>query len=865
MPQWQRAIPEYVNTNGLTLSAWDDSLGSNQTHSVLTSYNKLKDASYPWALPYNFYKRQIDAHLDIAGINGHEISQRFGPLDALEAWDDASTDFHAAYLSLSKEERDIICGSGQNMPTLQAYYGMAGSTIPDPAQKGSSLLVSSGTWETVLTGHVDVFLQQTGLDYTELLQLLDCYTINPQTGTATRKMDIVVNAADTAPDTCDLHLLKIEGMDTGVLNRLHRFVRLKRALGWSYYELDKALISLKVSSIADHYQYNLIPIDKPNFKALVQMQRLSGQLNLSIADLAGFRKDIDTLPYRDYSKSEPKDIPSEYAQLFRNQIQSKLDEPGYPFKALPTVTTATATDMLHVENYLAGIFNIDGDELKQLLLAYYASSTPQGYTLPFSIPGSTLPVLSRIRREVVMLKALSITVSEWLQYRAWIGNAGNFGTGASAVYELAADAFSTPFDALRFVSFVNLSRNSTLPVATVEYLLRDASTGTLAEAARDTAIAKTLTGLRAELRKKYLPVYIDTTTAPDTDGSILKGLLLPFMKEDAASYLSAAILAAPDPLTTPDVPAAIKDQAGFFLAYNPSQPNTPAGLTATIVALTDYSSASSPASRRAIVYNALLAYVQSNVLPPLIISFMAKEFKLSEDLTALLLNDCIKFSITVSGVTTVTTAMQKLLNQDFISDMVNPARGVDTYKVFTIALRIHKATLLINTFRLNTDDVSSLWKEGALPGILQLSDLPVAASGNTQQIPPAGSAVVPFKKWLSFLRWMNIRSFLDENMPVLYHAIALLPLTTGGITKSAMLTKISLAFKISIEDVNTLLDSTLAFTSANGVLDADFAATVEYQAPQLYQRIIDCPGDAAPAAFANGNAGKNRLVCKCTE
>ena len=78
-------------------------------------------------------------------------------------------------------------------------------------------------------GNVKNFLQKTGLEYAELLALLDLKFINPAG-------DINIQHLDPS---CDLDKKVIQVIDEIKLDRIHRFLRMWRKLnGWKMWELD---------------------------------------------------------------------------------------------------------------------------------------------------------------------------------------------------------------------------------------------------------------------------------------------------------------------------------------------------------------------------------------------------------------------------------------------------------------------------------------------------------------------------------------------------------------------------------------------------------------------------------------------------
>ena len=80
-------------------------------------------------------------------------------------------------------------------------------------------------------GNVKNFLQKTGLEYNDLLALLDLKFINPAGDMEVQYLD----------PTCDLDHKKITNLDAPKLDRIHRFLRLWRKLkaskAWKLWEL----------------------------------------------------------------------------------------------------------------------------------------------------------------------------------------------------------------------------------------------------------------------------------------------------------------------------------------------------------------------------------------------------------------------------------------------------------------------------------------------------------------------------------------------------------------------------------------------------------------------------------------------------
>lgn len=810
---YQRAIPEYINTSGMDFG----------TAHVASPYPKLKAAKYPQALPYNFYKRQIDTHLGIAGIKGHELIQRFGTFNKLDAF--ANQNYCFAYLGLSNEAVDIIttapATTGNLSDLMEAYgfkaqSGTAPRPIPDPAARGTYISYTGTTWQNVLAGRIDVFLQQTGLQYTELLQLLDCYTLNPASyngNIVTRKMEITINGNATTPDTCDLDKLQIIGVDTKVLAILYRFVRTAKAFGWSFYELDKAMrIFAPENTSASAY------IDKDILKTLAQVKRVTELLKCTVEEACTlWTPDLDQLPYRDYTTSEPADIPNQYLRIFCNPLVANLKTPDYPFKEDGTFTSVTQETFT---KYLSGVLNMAPAEVDLLANASFGSTHPL----------QSMDGISDFYKYALMVKKLKISVKDWLSYQQWISNAAFFGapTPADPTVLSAANPFESPLKTIQFIGFTRLLKDGNCSVKDVEYLLRDNITDTIADSNQTAAFVKTLTGFRAELAKKMYPDYNATK---DSGSQQLQAAILPVMDAEQAARLVAilenttGIFSDDDAILVDETLRFLIPEGGVSALTDP----TATGANAYITAITD---------RRNYVYNCLKSYTEVSILKPAAINFFAKEFKVDQDITQLLLESCISISTTVGGITTQASGYNTLLRPDFIkgTDTIvrwdNNGNAASFDDQFKVILQFHKASLLITKFGLTLNDVQHLWVNKTFPAVPVLAELPVR--NNIAVLPNLTTGT--YRTMVNLLGWMQVRSFTGTDTSVLFDSLDnLLP---GK--KQDALDAISAAFKMGADDLSVLIGTTQTTAGAyidNGCFGTNYPQ--QFKSPFTYLRIID--------------------------
>lgn len=784
----QRAIPEYVNVSTQKMMIWDDTLKLRYLGATVpTPYGKLKDAVYPWSLPYNFYKRQIDTHLDLVDVSGHELSQRFGPFGTIPAWDDLP--LCATYIGLTNTELGIIDQSGVSNPTY-VYYGLKVKSqgtllaVRDPQNRAATYPSGPFTflnWQEKLSFRVDVFLQQTGLAYTELLELLDCYVINPlfpdpQLPDKTyRKIALVANGPDVLPDSCRLDQLMISNADERFFDLVYRFVRLKRALGWTYYELDQAMLA--TSGVAP----TSIVLNGDTVKRMAQIKYLTKELRLPVQDIVSFWRDLDFNFYRNYQKSEPEDFPSEYERLYRNPAVGIITAIGYPF----SVDTIPHTFIPEV-SFLAGIFKIAGSELQVLLDKYQIAKDAQDkITL-------NRAQLSLLRRQALLMNSLELTATDLLRYQAWIA-------ADTPDTSVAANAFTAPLTTIRFADLVRQSRRAAISTDQIDYLLNDKTPNAVDYERIDEKAVKTLTGLRSELKKKSLPEYDETT---DTTGKELEALLLRVMDKDNAGYLVKLIQNDPG-ITDTDLQRQdfLTARTAFFLSGADQQSVTDIGVSSE--------------TRRGNVFTALREYVEENILKPAAITYLSKELKISEEVTRAMLLDCLN-------------APDDFTEIGFVNGDTVPSNAQVQFHTYC---RLYKASLLVNAYKLRINDVLALWKDATVfPDILQLTALPVTGSAIT--------TLIPIRKWINFLKWMEVRHFLGSEMDLLYTVIGNTPATfASGAAKQDVLDRIRIAFKMGQEDIRALLGID---HQSGGILQTNLTDNADYHQPALYLRLIDC-------------------------
>jgi hypothetical protein len=434
------------------------------------AYDTLRQAVYPWSLPFDLWAEEARAYLGHLGVPRFQIMESFQSRERADVLVGAA--LAREHLGLTSAQADLITGATD--PGTWKLWGFASATlsaqssIPDPSD--STQRIKSGNWLTVLTGRVDIFLQQSGLKYKELLDLLGTHFVNPMTRTG-RKIQIVSTDLDN-PDTCETDKLRLVGFDEIAAARTVRFVRLWRALGWSLRDLDRAVTAFDPTNLHDDF---LI--------CLSHVQRLQGALGVPVPRLLAWWANLDTAFYIDHSASGQPRAASVYDQLFRNR--AVINPPDHAFTEDPAGLDGKLTD--HSAAITAAL-RLSAADFARLLAD--PNIVPQGAAL-------TLQNLSRLHRHASLAKALRLPVREYL----------------AALAIVDPTPFATTTDTLIFVETVDKVRDAGFTFAELAYLLCHTSTPESPIAPGDEIIAAFL----GELRTGLQTIAADNTFRADPD------------------------------------------------------------------------------------------------------------------------------------------------------------------------------------------------------------------------------------------------------------------------------------------------------------------------------------------------------------
>jgi peptidoglycan hydrolase-like protein with peptidoglycan-binding domain len=478
-------ISRSLQTKGSTLER-----GANPQYINTKAYEVLKENVYPWkSLPFDLWGEEARTYLGHVGVMRHQIMETFhtesdrkailnDPIVARE------------HLGISTQEADLITGITKSQPHADTpgvwnLWGFEAQTlsfqnsIPDPSD--STRRITKGNWLDVLTQRVDVFLQQSGLNYQELLDLLDSVFVNPvievNVGGSNKRKVRTIQISSTDPNdpyTCETSKLQLTGFDgENTALKIMRFVRLWRRLGagWTMRDLDRVITVLKPVPGG--------PIDDIlNDTLIIQVshiKRLSLELNLPVIGVLTFWAPIDTQSnYVDQAAPGRPKIPSLYAQLFRNKSGSETLDPA--FTEDPCKLSGSPPDYVTLPQHAEAISSL----LKIRTADFYLLLTALGLLLKSPDHDPSCPVdpndppqpvdvlnldnLSCLYRHSILARALKLSMQDYVSLLKLVDTSPQ-------------QPFASTVDTVLLVETIERVKSSPFSIPDLDYLLLPPSNG----------------------------------------------------------------------------------------------------------------------------------------------------------------------------------------------------------------------------------------------------------------------------------------------------------------------------------------------------------------------------------------------------
>lgn len=366
------------------------------------AYKKLKGKVYPFTLPYH---QPIDAqriYLDFLGTSRYELIRTFRtPIERTdekyfslkkESYDRAAD---AEFLGLTLEEYVILTKEGFDSKALmdnekkkthtEAEYRQLIGLVPVAEYYGfANELTMLGALG--LTQIKKEFLQRTGIDYENLVDLLKTRYINPNRPNGNSNMIVIETGGS---DSCNLDRALLKHLDGTSLkaeeyDRIHRFIRLWRKIGWTIDETDQA-----VAGLSNDINPKLI-------HQLAAVKKIQDKTGLELKQLLAFWGNINTAGEN-----------SLYRRLFLSRNLIGIDN---VFQADSNGNyLSTDADILNHVPVLMASLNLSADDLALLIQTG-------------GIKKLTLPNVSFLYRYRLLAKLLGCSIPEFIRILSLFGN-----------------------------------------------------------------------------------------------------------------------------------------------------------------------------------------------------------------------------------------------------------------------------------------------------------------------------------------------------------------------------------------------------------------------------------------------------------
>ncbi len=661
-------------------------LNANPEYVNKAAYEKLVEAVYPWTLPFDLPLTETRAYLGQLNLSRAQLISTF---QKPAGYPSAQAETLAIeQLGLSALQADIITAGPLAVKFHSwEYWGLAehGNSIADPDDPTKTI---SGFWIEMLS-QVRVLLARAALDYQDLATLLNTIFVNG---------DGTVKITADPPGSCDVATMTLEGLTQDVLDRIHRFVRLWRCLGWNPYDLDNAIANLQSTTPAGLPQLN-DQLLRQLACVSVAMRRYSLSVPSAVALFAPTpsavtiaTRDIPTLPGEEEQYSL-------YHDLFENLTVLNPPDEIFALNAEGTEIAAASTPKLaeHGPALVAALQISEGD----LTLAVERFTDGQ----------LTLANLSTLYRHVELASALGITITELIELLA--------------IAEAPADTPTSyepvePFDATRpesLATFAGLYATlmaSGLSIEQVDYIVRDVEEGT-GIAPEPVAVGTLLLTLYNDLVK----IASENAPAPDPTGArtrkALSTLLLP-----AEVSTAMAILEGTTTLPATEQESFITDQFGPYI-----------DATAAREKLVSPTPLEAGEPRFEYVLQNVLDYEIRTQSSGLIVQTLAQALGLQSATAALLLNSWFP-STTTSGAYAIADFLD--LPGKTLADTTSPIspENGEFAPYFTTYASLAKTALLITSLKLGAEDVKWWQASGVAAGWLDPTTLPTTPQATAE-------------------------------------------------------------------------------------------------------------------------------------
>lgn len=222
-----RFVPASLKVTSLTYQSGDpkaDAVAEPENHNP-EAYKMLKGQTFPWSLPIDLPLEEVRLYLERALSSRRRLIELMMPLDQNVRENNL---FAREVLGLSEAEADVITLS--SAPKIYEHWGISSNATSIVDTTAGRIV--TGASPLILLKNVSILLQQSRLTFEELQGLIETQFVSPNS-TAYLPIEPL--------GSCKPSEMTLITLTPGHLDRMHRFVRLQRRLGWSTLELDTAI------------------------------------------------------------------------------------------------------------------------------------------------------------------------------------------------------------------------------------------------------------------------------------------------------------------------------------------------------------------------------------------------------------------------------------------------------------------------------------------------------------------------------------------------------------------------------------------------------------------------------------------------
>ena len=343
----------------------------------------LTSGTYPWTLPLELPWEQALGDLAYLQADLFKIYRAFN--DAVDSHGDL---IGRAETGLSLDRAALVTTPVTDDPGLQVLYGL------DVTEPPSTILQDR-----------DLFLEHTGLTRSELATLLqqDLTQTEWDAGLGHR---LYINQVLDGDEAVALEPVDestdetLSPLTNEVLDRLHRFVRLCGALGWTFAELDTALRALGVAAPSD--------IEAVTLNTLGRLNSLRQQYELPVDTLCALFADMNTLGVGD--PNQPVALFDRIYNLPDRIGKEAVYHPEYSDNVLyldpPVIWNedgSTSDESRFSSARLASCLGLSQGDLNALREAFWPDQTP----------GLDVPNLTELYRNTLLMQQLDYVLADY--------------------------------------------------------------------------------------------------------------------------------------------------------------------------------------------------------------------------------------------------------------------------------------------------------------------------------------------------------------------------------------------------------------------------------------------------------------------